>query len=108
MEIWRRRGRVSHFMALVLACLLGLTASANAQGAGGVIAGTIKDGQGGALPGVSLTLRNVESGVVRTALTDGNGTYRLPGLPPGRYELAAELQGFATTQITDLTITIGL
>ncbi len=57
--------------------------------------GTIRDAQGGALPGVSLTLRNVESGVVRTAVSEGDGTYRLPGLPPGRYELAAELQGFA-------------
>ena len=108
MEIWRRRGRVSHFMALVLACLLGLTASANAQGAGGVIAGTIKDGQGGALPGVSLTLRNVDSGVVRMAVSEGNGAYRLPGLPPGRYQLIAELQGFANEEITDVTITIGL
>jgi carboxypeptidase family protein len=108
MEIWRRRGRIHHLMALVLACLLGLTASAMAQGSGGVVAGTIRDAQGGALPGVSLTLRNVESGVVRAAVTEGNGTYRLPGLPPGRYELTAELPGFATAAVTDLTITIGL
>jgi hypothetical protein len=103
-----RTGRVRHLMALVLAGVLGLTASAAGQGAGGVMSGTVRDAQGGALPGVSLTLRNVESGVVRTALSEGNGTYRLPGLQPGRYELSAELQGFATTQITDITITIGL
>jgi hypothetical protein len=103
-----RRGRVRGLMACVLACVLGLTASAAAQGAGGVISGTIKDAQGGALPGVSLTLRNVESGVTRTAVSEADGAYRLPGVPPGRYELAAELQGFATTQIPDITITIGL
>jgi hypothetical protein len=108
MEIWRRFGRLHHLIALVLACLLGLTASAKAQGSGGVIAGTIRDAQGGALPGVSLTLRNVESGVVRAAVTEGNGTYRLPGLPPGRYELTAELPGFANAAVTDITITIGL
>ena len=107
MEIWRRIRRVRHLTAL-LAFLLGLTASAAAQGAGGVIAGTIRDAQGGALPGVNLTLRNVESGVVRAAVSDGNGTYRLPGLPPGRYQLSAELPGFATAAVTDLTITIGL
>ncbi len=103
-----RKGRVGRVMALVLACLLGLTASVAAQGAGGVIAGTVRDAQSGVLPGVSLTLRNVESGVVRTAVSEANGTYRLPGLPPGRYELTAELQGFANAGIADLTITIGL
>jgi len=108
MEIWRRRGRIHHLMALVLACLLGLPALTEAQGSGGVIAGAIRDAQGGALPGVSLTLRNVESGVVRTAVTEGNGTYRLPGLPPGLYELTAELAGFANAAVTDITITIGL
>jgi len=106
MEIWRRIRLVLH-IALVLACLMGLTAPIAAQGTGGVIAGTIKDGQGGVLPGVSLTLRNVESGVVRAAVTEGNGTYRLPGLPPGRYQLTAELQGFANSEST-VTITIGL
>ena len=108
MVIWRRIGRVPHLTALVLAWLLGLTASANAQGSGGRIAGTIRDAQGGALPGVSLTLRNVESGVVRAAVSEGDGTYRIPGLLPGRYELTAELAGFATAAVTDLTITIGL
>jgi hypothetical protein len=95
-------------MALVLACLLGVTSVAAAQGSGGVINGTISDAQGGALPGVNLTLRNVESGTVRTTVSEGNGIYRLPGLPPGRYELTAELQGFAPAMVTDLTITIGL
>jgi hypothetical protein len=107
MEIWRRIRWVLH-VALVLACLMGLTAPIAAQGTGGIIAGAIKDAQGGVLPGVTLTLRNVESGVVRTAVSEGNGTYRLPGLPPGRYQLIAELQGFASAEITDVTITIGL
>ena len=107
MEISRRIRWVLR-ITLVLASLMGLTLPIAAQGAGGVVAGTIKDAQGGALPGVTLTLRNVESGVVRTGVTEGDGTYRLPGLPPGRYQLTAELQGFATTESTDITITIGL
>lgn len=111
METWRRLGRVRYpllpVLALVLACVPGLPASAAAQG-NGVIAGTIRDGQGGVLPGVTLTLRNVESGAVRTAVSESNGTYRMPGLSPGRYQLSAELAGFATAAIADLTITIGL
>ena len=73
MEIWRRIRWVLQ-ITLVLASLMGLTKPIAAQGTGGIIAGTIKDAQGGALPGVTLTLRNVESGVVRTGVSEGNGT----------------------------------
>jgi hypothetical protein len=79
-----------------------------AQGTGGVITGTIKDAQSGVLPGVSLTVRNVDSGISRTVVTEGDGTFRLAGLPPGRYDLTGELSGFANAEVKGLTITIGL
>ncbi|MBI3048070.1 MAG: TonB-dependent receptor [Acidobacteria bacterium] len=107
MKICRRTGWAFFLIPLVLASP-GLVASAAAQGAGGVITGTVRDAQGGVLPGVTLTLRNVESGAVRTAVSEANGTYRLPGLPPGRYDLVAELAGFANAAVQDITITIGL
>ena len=100
-----RGGRLA---VLALSGLLGITAPAAAQNVGGIIGGTVRDAQGGVLPGVSLTLRNADSGAIRTAVTETNGSYRLPGLPPGRYTLNAELQGFANAEIADLTITIGL
>ena len=87
-------------------CVL-ISASVYAQ-SGGVITGMISDKQGLALPGVTLTLKNVESGVARDTVTTENGSYRFPAIPPGRYNLRAELQGFAPTEITDLTLTIGL
>ena len=107
MLTWRmsRGGRLA---VLALSGLLGITAPAGAQNVGGIIGGTVRDAQGGVLPGVTLTLRNVDSGAIRTAVTETNGSYRLPGLPPGRYTLNAELQGFANAEIADLTITIGL
>src|SRR5262245_30125170 len=101
-------GRGGRLAALALAGLLGITAPAAAQNVGGIISGTVRDAQGGVLPGVSLTLRNVDSGAVRTTVTESNGNYRLPGLAPGRYGLAAELQGFANVDVPELTITIGL
>src|SRR5215216_5774505 len=101
-----RGGRLA--AALAFAGVLGIVAPAAAQNVGGTISGTVRDAQGGVLPGVSLTLRNVDSGAVRTTVTEAGGTYRLPGLAPGRYALAAELQGFANVAMTDLTITIGL
>jgi hypothetical protein len=79
-----------------------------AQGTGGMIAGTIKDAQGLVLPGVSLTVRNVETGVARTVVTEGDGTYRFAGLQPGDYDLTAELTGFAPAAMKGLNLTINL
>jgi len=109
MEISGRIGRVVLLAALMVAWLAGSAGPAAAQGsASGIVAGTIRDAQGGVLPGVTVTLRNAESGVLRSAVTEGDGSYRLPGLPPGRYDLMAELAGFANAEVRDLTITIGL
>jgi hypothetical protein len=107
MKICRRTGWVLLLVTLLLASP-GVVTSAAAQGAGGVITGAVRDAQGGVLPGVTLTLRNVETGAIRAAVSEADGTYRLPGLAPGRYELVAELAGFATATVQDLTITIGL
>src|SRR5262245_29958639 len=89
--------------------VLAMPVAAAAQGeASAVITGVIADAQGGVLPGVTVTLRNVESGTVRTAVTETDGQYRLAGLQPGRYSLRAELSGFAPAEVTNLALTIGL
>lgn len=81
---------------------------AGAQGVSGQIEGTVRDEQGLVLPGVTLTLRNAESGVVRTVVTESDGAYRFGAVPPGRYTMRAELSGFATQDVRELTVTIGL
>jgi hypothetical protein len=80
---------------IVVAALLLWSAAASAQSDTALVLGTIKDTQGGVLPGVTITVRNVETGLTRTGVTDETGNYRLPALPPGRYELVAQLDGFA-------------
>lgn len=100
-------GRICLVAVLLLFAVLGPSVGANAQTAG-AIAGIVIDAQSGVLPGVSLTARNDETGVARTTVTDGEGRYRFPGLPPGRYRLKAELQGFAGVEVKDLNLTIGL
>lgn len=79
-----------------------------AQGAGAAIEGTVTDAQGGVLPGVAVTLRNMDTGFTRPAVTQGDGRYRFADLPPGRYEVTAQLQGFAPIDVKDVTLTIGL
>ena len=93
---------------LMLLCVLGAVLPAAAQTTTGAISGTVVDADGGVLPGVTATARNVDTGFTRVAVTEGDGRYRLAGLPIGPYELRAELPGFQTAAVPDLTITIGL
>jgi outer membrane receptor protein involved in Fe transport len=94
----------------VLCLLFALTALpllAQSQVAGGEIVGTVTDETGGVLPGVTVTVRNQATGVSRDTVTDKAGRFRAPLLPVGTYEVSAVLQGFATTRLKDLTLTIG-
>src|SRR5688572_21883514 len=100
--------RSERFGRWVLSVLLLLAAPAVASAqTSGVIAGAVKDEQGGVLPGVSLTLRNADTGMTREVTSEADGTYRFAGLPPGRYNLIAELVGFATVEVKDTVLTIG-
>ncbi|HKB12559.1 MAG TPA: TonB-dependent receptor [Vicinamibacterales bacterium] len=78
------------------ALLLALAASARADVTRFDLSGTIVDGTGGVLPGVTVTLKNVDTGMVRTTVTDQQGRYSFAALnPTGKWTLSAELQGFA-------------
>ena len=78
------------------ALLLTLVASARADVTRFDLSGTVVDGTGGVLPGVTVTLKNVDTGFVRSATTDDQGRYTFTALnPTGRWTLSVELQGFA-------------
>jgi hypothetical protein len=91
----RARFRCFGFLVLV-----GLTLTsaqdAFAQITTATVAGTIKDETGGVLPGVDLVLQSVATGLTRSAVTDTNGYFTVPGLPPGTYDARASLTGFGT------------
>lgn len=63
----------------------------------GAIVGTVMDEEEVPLPGVTLTLTSPNLIGTRTAITDTEGGFRFPSLPPGVYTLKAELPGFGTT-----------
>jgi hypothetical protein len=59
----------------------------------GAIRGTVTDTQGGALPGVTVEASSPVLPSARVTVTEGNGEYRLPALPPGTYTVSFTLSG---------------
>jgi hypothetical protein len=77
-----------------------VAATSWAQITSATLSGTIKDQTGGILPGVDIVARNVDTGQSRTLVTNAEGAYTITGLPPGKYEVRASLQGFGTVAET--------
>src|SRR5262249_36291519 len=92
------------FGVLVVLGVVAFGAPAYAQNA--QITGVVKDSSGAIIPGVTVTARNVETGFTRVGVTEANGDYRLPSLPPGRYAVTSELSGFSTETRPDIVLII--
>jgi outer membrane receptor protein involved in Fe transport len=71
------------------------------------LSGTITDPSGAAVAGARVTARNTETGFVRETTSTGTGLYNLTELPVGTYELTIEAQGFRTTQIPSISLSVG-
>ena len=78
-----------------------------AQEQRGSIEGIVRDSSGGVLPGVTIEARSPSMAGVQTTVTDTNGLYRFPALPPGRYEVTAALQGFQPAKSSDVRLELG-
>src|SRR5687767_9543783 len=84
---------------VLLALAIGVVPRAvAAQSTSATVFGTVSDEQRGVLPGVTVTLRHLDTAESRTATTDARGAFRVIGLAPGGYELRATLQPFADIQ----------
>jgi hypothetical protein len=81
--------------AVSLVVVLGISAVAAAQTGAGSLRGYITDEQGGALPGVTVSARSEALIQPVSSVSDAEGYYRLINLPPGTYEVSADLSGFA-------------
>ena len=81
---------------------------ADAQTGDGSLRGYVKDEQGGVLPGVTVTGTSPALLTPVVAVTDSDGYYRLNNLPPGIFEIKAELSGFATYRREGIVMRAGL
>src|SRR4051812_39010446 len=109
--------RVSCAMGVVLFAGVMMATPVRAQSTG-AIQGNIVDAQGAVVPGVTVTVRNVATGVERTTVSDANGDYLTPSLAPGLYRIETHLSGFgdqardsevdvARTSVVNIRLTVG-
>ncbi len=77
------------FFAILLACAI-----SSAQQITGNIRGTVSDPSGAVVQNATVTAHQVETGLVRTAITDRGGNYLLLELPVGHYRLEVAVTGF--------------
>jgi hypothetical protein len=103
MRVWRLTSRVAGLL-LILGLMPGATAGAQTTDA--TLVGTVVDADKAVLPGVTVTVTHMDAGVSRTAVTDQAGRYRVGALRPGRYEVSAELSGFARLTQTGLVLSV--
>jgi len=94
----------SRLTAILLALLLGSGLSALAQSISGGITGTVTDSSGAAIPDATVKARNVATNIETTAHTSANGSFTLPNLQAGSYEVTISKEGFQTETHTRILV----
>jgi hypothetical protein len=100
------------FTVIALALAVAVCApAAFAQGGGasstGSISGQVADESGGVLPGVTVTATSPAQMGTLTAITNEEGIFRFPSVPPGEYKVQFELSGFSTLVREGIRVTLG-
>ena len=95
--------------ALVIGLVLPCTSAAQGGGASstGTIQGRVADSSGAVLPGVTVTATSPSMIGAQSQVTNENGLYRFPAVPPGVYELTFELAGFSTVKRDGIQVSLG-
>jgi hypothetical protein len=96
----------SPLLVFFVVCFSLVAARASAQTAA-TISGIVEDSNRNALPGVTVTARNVDTALIRTVATSQEGRFVIAGLPPGTYDLRAELTSFKPQLRRGLQLTVG-
>ena len=89
----------------------GLVLSVGASAAAGQsyseLRGRVADEQGAVMPGVTIVVRNQDSGTFREVISGTDGSYLVTALLPGVYEISAELPGFKKFVRRDVRLAVG-
>ncbi|HXH49853.1 MAG TPA: TonB-dependent receptor [Terriglobia bacterium] len=92
---------------LILFALVGTSPVAGQTLEKGSITGTVYDPLGAGLPGATIKLTRVATGLERTGTTDQDGRYAFSVLPPGEYRMEVSARDFATASFQEINLAVG-
>ena len=93
-------------LVLTILFVLSLAVVAQAQTFRGTILGTVTDSSGLAVAGATVTVKNIETGLVRTSQTTADGSYTVTELPIGTYTVTISQSGFQTSVTSDVAVNV--
>src|SRR5260370_15011727 len=91
---------------LLTVCWLASATAAFGQSSTSAINGVVNDPVGAVVPGAKVTLRNVDTNVVRTTVSNSGGDYFFSSVPPARYILTFSAPSFPTATISPLEVAL--
>ena len=103
---WTRTWKQALLICLAVISCVSLAMS-QAQSNAADLQGFVRDPNGAAVKGATVTARNLATNVTRDTTTNDDGAYQIISLPPGEYEVTAEAAGFSKGRIASVTLTVG-
>ncbi|MEM7081717.1 MAG: TonB-dependent receptor [Pseudomonadota bacterium] len=100
--------RLGRFAALLAVLLLALPLSSHAQTTSSAVRGTVTSDSGDAIANAVVTVRNEQSGLTRSAVTDVNGEFAIRNLPVGYdYSVSVSSDGFGSERVEGVSLNLG-
>ena len=92
---------------VLIICIAAVAIPVAAQEKSGTIQGRVADSDGSALPGATVSVTGQNMMGEKISITDGEGFFRFPMIPPGQYEIAASLAGFLPIKKEGVPVSLG-
>ena len=98
---------LTRISVLSIFLLLSAVNTAKGQTSTGTLQGTVSDPKGSIVPGATIKIQSVDTGLERTTVTESSGLYVFNFLPVGRYVVTASAPGFKGTKVQNVVVEIG-
>lgn len=95
-KVMNQSRNFSAMLSAAFACLLFFAATTVAQQITATVTGTVTDPAGAVVPGATVTITSIDTGLIKTAMTGESGNYTVTFLQPGSYNIAVSKTGFET------------